>query len=452
MGVGFGVLTDRITGGVAGLAGGVAGGLAGGLELSARALALPWLLGLRWARALGAPAAAGMPQARRSAGLALKIAADELFLATELVSGALLLRGDERRRLAREVAAAHGLFARRGWLADPVSYHRPPPPLLSVDERSARLGRWRYRHARFESGYAPHRGEPGRTRWTRYAANRTAHAWLLRHEGASRPWALCVPGFRMGHPFVDLMGFRARWLHEALGLNVAIYVMPFHGPRRVGRRSGDGYLSGNFVDTLHAQAQAVWDLRRLVGWLRREGAPAIGVHGVSLGGYTAALLAALEPELDAVVAGIPASCFVGLARSHVPPGVAALLARSGFPLARIEELLRVVSPLAMPVRVPRERRFVYAGTADRLAPPEQAWSLWRHWERPHVTWYQGSHVSFLFEPAVQELLREALSAEALLRRSAARGEGPASRAEGARPARSLRGAVPARANWRTVPK
>jgi hypothetical protein len=100
----------------------------------------------------------------------------------------------------------------------------------------------------------------------------------------------------------------------------------------------------------------------------------------------------------------------------VPPGIAGMLDRSGFPLARIEELLRVVSPLAMPVRVTRERRFVYAGVADRLAPPEQAWDLWRHWERPHVTWYHGSHVSFLFEPSVQELLREALSPDALLRR------------------------------------
>jgi hypothetical protein len=432
--------------------GAVIGRITGGLELSARALALPWLLGLRWAGALGAPARSGMPQARRSAGLALKIAADELFLATELLSGALLLRGAERRRLVREVAAAHALFSRRGWLDDPVSYHRTPPPLHEVDERDARLGRLRYRHARFESGFAPHADEPGRARWGRYEANRTAHAWLLRHPDGSanepRPWAVCVPGFRMGHPFVDLTGFRARWLHQRLGLNVAVYVLPFHGPRRVGRRSGDGYLSGNFVDTLHAQAQAVWDLRRLVGWLRRTGAPAVGVHGISLGGYTAALLAALEPGLDAVVAGIPASCFVGLARRHVPPGVAALLDRSGFPLERIEEVLRVVSPLAMPIRVPRERRFVYAGIADRLAPPEQAWDLWRHWERPHVTWYHGGHVSFLFEPAVHALLCEALAPDALLRRAEPAGARGASRRAAARP-RTAPGA-PARRGLRPL--
>ncbi|HSJ96002.1 MAG TPA: hypothetical protein VLC53_02955, partial [Myxococcota bacterium] len=139
------------------------------------------------------------------------------------------------------------------------------------------------------------------------------------------------------------------------------------------------------------------------------------------------------PGLAAVVAGIPASCFVGLARRHVPPGVAALLDRSGFPLERIEEVLRVVSPLAMPIRVPRERRFVYAGIADRLAPPEQAWDLWRHWERPHVTWYHGSHVSFLFEPAVRALLCEALAPDALMRRAGPAGARGASRRATARP-------------------
>jgi len=77
-------------------------------------------------------------------------------------------------------------------------------------------------------------------------------------------------------------------------------------------------------------------------------------------------------------------------------------------------VLRVVSPLALPVRVGRDRRFLYAGVADRLAPPHHAWNLWRHWERPRVVWYQGSHVSFLFEPSVQSLLEEALDPRAML--------------------------------------
>jgi pimeloyl-ACP methyl ester carboxylesterase len=152
----------------------------------------------------------------------------------------------------------------------------------------------------------------------------------------------------------------------------------------------------------------------MIGWLRRPGAPAIGVHGVSLGGYTAALLAALEPDLERVVLGIPAACFVDLARANMPPGLLRAAEWLGFPLAQIEETMKVVSPLAMPARVAMERRFIYAGTADQLAPPEHAFRLWNHWDRPRVLWYQGSHISFLMEPSVRKLLRHALSARAML--------------------------------------
>ena len=111
----------------------------------------------------------------------------------------------------------------------------------------------------------------------------------------------------MGRVSVDFTGFRVRWLHRELGLNVAIPVMPLHGPRSQGRRGGDGFLSGNFVDTVHAQTQAAWDVRRLIDWLRSFGAPAVGIHGVSLGGYTAALVASLDPKLDCAVVGIASS-------------------------------------------------------------------------------------------------------------------------------------------------
>jgi len=397
----------------------LARGLAGGLELSLRAAALPWMLGMRWAWGLGGPPRAGLPAPARSLSLALKVAGDELFFAAEVVSGALAVRAADRRRVAREVEAAHALFLERGWLAQPERFHRTPPPLVLASEREVRGGRRGYRHLSFASEFEPHVGVPGRARWLRYVPNRTAHAWLLRHDGPPRPWVVCVPGYRMGQPWVDFAGFRARWLHRELGLNVAIAVLPFHGPRRVGRRSGDGYLSGDFLDTLHAQTQAIWDLRRLIGWLRREGAPAIGAYGLSLGSYTVSLLAALEPGLDCAVAGIPAACFVGLARNNVPRGLLALAERTGFPFERIEALLRVVSPLAIRPLLPRERCFIYAGTADRLAPPAQAFDLWEHWGRPRVAWYHGSHVSFFLEPAVPALLREAFGSEAWPKRRAA---------------------------------
>ena len=77
-------------------------------------------------------------------------------------------------------------------------------------------------------------------------------------------------------------------------------------------------------------------------------------------------------------------------------------------------MLRVISPLALEPRVPHARRYLNAGVADRLATPDHARDLWLHWGRPRLAWYQGGHVSFLWEDKVKALLREALSASGLI--------------------------------------
>lgn len=386
-----------------------------GLELALRSEAAPLVFGLRWLDGRRAEAT-DVPPPGRSARLWAKVALDEIFFATEVVS-AVLISLEEHGRLVRELDAALELYEERGWLEDPTGFHGDPPPVVEATLQDVRASWGTWRHLRFESGYEPHPGEPGRERWLDQPENRTAHAWLLEHSGPERPWLVCVPGYRMGHPAVDFTGFRARWLHETLGLNVAIPVLPLHGPRRVGRRGGDGFLTGNFVDTVHAQAQAVWDVRRLVEWLGRQGAPALGLYGVSLGGYTTALLATLEAELACVIAGIPAADFLRLVRTHTPSFLLATAERLGLRFERIGRLLRVISPLALPPRVPLERRYLYAGTSDRLASPDHARDLWQHWGRPRLAWYQGGHVSFLWEREVRELLLEALGASGLLPRS-----------------------------------
>ena len=384
----------------------------GALAIAVRSAALPVLFGARWLGQREQPD--DVPSSAVGLGLAAKVIADELFLASEILSGALI-SGDDRLRVMRELEKAVALYQERGWLDEPARYHGEPPAIERVSiahERSWGLG---YQHLRFTSGWAPHLREPGRRRWLSYQANRTAHVRLLCHSGGPRPWIVCAPGFRMGNPTIDFAGFNARWLHRQLGLNVAIPVLPFHGPRRVGRRGGDGFLTGDLLDTIHAQAQAVWDIRRLIRWLRQSGAPRIGLYGVSLGGYTVGLVAGLEESLDCVIAGVPASDWVSLVSAHAPEAVLRASERLGFPWPDVKRILRVVSPLAFEPRLARERRFLFAGTADRLAPPEQAQALWEHWDRPRMTWYNGSHVSFLFEPEVKSLICGALEASGLIR-------------------------------------
>jgi hypothetical protein len=368
---------------------------------------MPLAFGMRWVTRRSVADKSGIPSLPWSLRLAAKAALDDVFLASELVS-ATVVSLNSRERILREMSDAEKLFESRGWLEDPVVYHRHPPPLerISLNERSSTHGR--YEHLSYESGYAPDRAEPGRSRWLGYQGNRTAHAWLFQHPGEPRPWLVCVPGYRMGHPLIDFMGFKASWLHRELGLNVAIPVLPFHGPRSIGRRGGDGFFSGDFMDTVHAQAQSVWDIRRLIEWLRAEGAPLIGVHGVSLGGYTSALLAGIQDDLDCVIVGIPATDFVSLIRSHLPRPLLSFAERAHFPFETIESLLRVVSPLAIPRRTPRDRCFLYAAKSDRLTLPSQAQKLWRHWQHPKLGWYEGGHVSFLWDETVRVLVREGL--------------------------------------------
>jgi hypothetical protein len=251
-----------------------------GVQLAARAVAAPLVLGLRW---LGPQRVAAPCPVESSWGARCKIVADEVFFLTEFLAGSSFAFS-EGARVTAEVDEGLGLYQARGWLDDPASFHAEPPAIGAYGETEGFVRGVPFRRLRFESGYRPWPGEPGGARWLGYRPNRTAHVRLFQHHGPPRPWVVCVPGYRMGDPRIDWVGFGIGWLYRTLGLNVAIPVMPFHGERRCGRRGGDGYLAGDVLDTIHAQAQAVWDIRRLVRWLRASGAPGIGLYGVSLGG------------------------------------------------------------------------------------------------------------------------------------------------------------------------
>lgn len=347
------------------------------------------------------------PAPRPSARLAAEVALDDALLALMGLTLPMPAPG-AHARIGREVHAARELFGARGWVEEPEGYHAAPPPLEAPEIRRARARGLDFEHLRFESGYEPRAEEPGRERWLARAANRSAHAWVLRHSGEARPWLVCVHGYQMGWPAIDFFAFRAARLHHRLGLNLVFPVLPLHGPRKAGRISGDGFLAGDVLDTLHAEAQAMWDLRRLLGWLRAQGATRVGVHGLSLGGYNTALLASLDDALDFALPGIPAVDVLRLTWRHGPPLRIRHAEEHGVVHDAVSEVLRPVSPLALEPRVPREGRFLFAANADLLTPPDHARDLWRHWERPPIVWYAGGHLTFRLHPEVQSFFEEGL--------------------------------------------
>jgi hypothetical protein len=212
----------------------------------------------------------------------------------------------------------------------------------------------------------------------------------------------------MGTPAVDLMAFAPEYFHERLGLNMLVPVLPLHGPRRIGRRSGDGFIDGELLDTVHAVAQGMWDIRRMLSWVRAQEATGVGALGLSLGGYHSACLASLDADLRCAVLGVPLADFARAMYRHAPPLNLRDAIAAGVDMQRSEELLRVVSPLTLEPQVPKEHRAMFAAVGDRLVPPDQPRDLWRHWGEPRIEWYQGGHVTFRAHAGVRRLVLDSL--------------------------------------------
>jgi len=341
----------------------------------------------------------------------LEVAVDQAVLAQMAISAPAHGLRRDGARVAAEVQEALALFRERGWSESPETYHRTPPPLEKSEVRRRRTRSTHFEHLSFDSEYEPREDEPGRERWLSYAPCRTAHAWVLRHSEAGhrpRPWLVCIHGYQMGVPLVDFGAFRPDWLHERLGLNLLLPVLPIHGPRRIRRISGDGFLAGDLLDTVHALAQTAWDLRRLVSWIRAQGGTQIGVYGLSLGGYSAALLACFDPGLRCAIAGIPATDFARLSWKHGPADSLRRAEELGLGLNETSDLKRVVSPLALAPRLPRSARYLFGGAVDQLVPPDLVRDLWLHWERPRILWYPGAHCTFATHRDVRGFIEDAL--------------------------------------------
>ena len=134
---------------------------------------------------------------------------------------------------------------------------------------------------------------------------------------------------------------------------------------------------------------------------------------MSMGGFHTALLAALDDDFACAVAGIPVADQAALVWHHSAPAVLNGLRAAGLDVERVRTLLQVVSPLRLDPLLPRERRFIYAGVADRFVPAADVLQLWEHWERPEIQWYPGAHLSFPWHPSVADFLARAVRATLL---------------------------------------
>jgi hypothetical protein len=376
------------------------------LALAVTALAVSGWQGLR-----DMPRSATAPYPETSLALCLKSGIDQAMLALFMLLPKLIAPEDAER-IAAEAKVALEVMRENGWDKDPASFHQTPitPENVHFTPRKARGHS--YEQMRFTSAYTPHAELPGSDRYAEFHANREVSGTVFRHADKSRPWLLCVHGYGMGVPQVDFEAFNPQRLHHELGYNLLMLTLPLHGVRKASWLSGDHYMCGDLLNTFNAQAQATSDLRQGLAWIRQQGedseAPEIRVIGFSLGGLNTAILAALEPELEQVIAVVPLSDISNVFWHHSPSFLLQAYIDAGLTKADAQTLFSPISPLQMPVVVPKEKRLIVAGRGDIIIPPNVVSDLWEHWDRPAINWFNGSHMSCAAEKEANSVIKKAL--------------------------------------------
>lgn len=346
------------------------------------------------------------PKAELNPILALKEALDNAVVGL-FISVPKVIHGEaESSRVAAELDAALETFKKNGWDKNPDALIETPPVLDNPQIKKCKLGGHQVETLRFESGYQPHPELPGGERWMSYAPNRDARAMVLRHDDdKTRPWVICIHGYQMGMPWLDLKLFEPKFLHEKLGCNVILPLLPLHGGRKIRMLSGDGYLNGDVMDSFNAIRQSQWDIRRVMSWARTQGAEQIGAIGYSLGGYNASLLSTIE-DLDMVIAAVPLTDISSIFWEHGPRHILDDMVGRNVTVERGAELMAPLSPLSRPCLVPVEKRHIIAGVADEIIPPHHVNKLEQVWVGTESTWYQGSHLVFKDQACVDQAIAD----------------------------------------------
>ena len=339
-------------------------------------------------------------------------------LAASMVTASMVPLAVSRSRLRGERAA----MAFYGELADAGDVSRSfPAPDGSHEVRARRVRALPLRGQQgtvellsFESRFQA--VNPAmRESYAAHRRNRIGRAQHWRHDPQEgpRPTLCVIHGFTASPYWVNSAFFSLPWFFYN-GYDVLLYTLPFHG-RRQSRRSpysGHGYFAHGFANLNEAMAHAVHDFRVLVDHLLATSASRVGVTGLSLGGYTSALLGAVEDRLAVVIPNAAVTDIPALIHSWHPAASVLSLAlkASGIPRDELDRGLRYSCPMTYAPVVPKEHRFIVAGLGDRLAPPEQSEWLWEHWDRCRMHWFPGNHVLHVNRVAYLREMREVMEA------------------------------------------
>lgn len=220
--------------------------------------------------------------------------------------------------------------------------------------------------------------------------NQAMHARWFKHRGAPRPCAVILHGYLGGTLAVE----EYMWPIQALfdrGMDVVLTVLPMHGPRTAVRERFrlPGFPAVDPRLAVEGFRQLVHDHLTLFDHLLDNRVSSIGLMGMSLGGYSAALLSTLDPRIRFGVFYMPLASVSDFA---LRTGRMVGSDQEKQEQARaLERVYRCVSPLTRPSLLPQGHSLVIAGESDLITGVPHSNQLVDQFQS-EVSTFAGGHI------------------------------------------------------------
>lgn len=212
------------------------------------------------------------------------------------------------------------------------------------------------------------------------------------HQGqlGERPILICLHGYGGGYFSVE----QKLWPVKAtlrLGIDIVFFVLPQHAYRREPkyRALPPRFPSRDPRFTVEGFRQISYDLHTLRGYLQQIGTPWVALSGMSLGGYSASLMATIDPSYKFILPVIPlGSMTATIDRQSRFTGTDEQKAEQ---IQLLQDIYSLVDPLSRQPLYNADRMAIIAGQGDGITGIGQAELLAQHFSCPIHT-FPGGHL------------------------------------------------------------